>query len=176
MAKKQVEETAVEKKPAHEKKADEHKDKGPKTAHRKLRKPSKKQQEKGFNSKAKKKEASARALIKAGKGIIKINNRNIITFEPRYVRMLIEEPLMIAGDLRNEIDINVDVHGSGFMSQAIAARGAIAKAIIEFTGDEKLRDTYLEYDRMLLVDDVRRKEAKKPLGKGARSKKQKSKR
>jgi len=62
------------------------------------------------------------------------------------------------------------------MSQAVASRAAIAKALVEFTGDEELRNKFLAYDRMLLVDDPRRSEAKKPLGPGARAKKQSSKR
>ncbi|MDO8428428.1 MAG: 30S ribosomal protein S9 [Candidatus Diapherotrites archaeon] len=127
--------------------------------------------------KAKKKTARARALVKTGKGRISINQKSLTIIEPRYVKMLIEEPLILAPeDLVSSIDIRVSVMGGGFSGQAGAVRSAIAKALISYTGDEKLRDRFLEYDRTLLVDDVRRKEAKKPLGKGARKKKQKSKR
>lgn len=144
---------------------------------KKLRKPSPKQKEKGMTVKAKKKTARARALVKTGKGRISINQKSLTIIEPRYVKMLIEEPLILAPeDLVSSIDIRVSVMGGGFSGQAGAVRSAIAKALISYTGDEKLRDRFLEYDRTLLVDDVRRKEAKKPLGKGARKKKQKSKR
>ena len=143
---------------------------------KKIRKPSKKQQEKGINTKAKKKTASARAVIKNGKGIVKINKMNLNIFQPNYLKMFIQEPLTMAGGVTEEIDINVSVKGSGFMSQAVAARSAIAKALINYTGDDELRNKFLAYDRLLLVDDARRKEAKKPLGRGARKKKQSSKR
>ena len=62
------------------------------------------------------------------------------------------------------------------MGQAVAARAAIAKSILEMRPNEKLKKKFLAYDRMLLVDDSRRVESKKPLGPKARKKKQKSKR
>ena len=142
----------------------------------KLRKPSPKKKAQGIHVKSKKKMASARAVIKTGAGRIKINKRNLMVFTPKYVKMLIEEPLKIAGGLSSEVDINVNAKGSGFMSQAVASRSAIAKALVGYSGDESLRDRLLAYDRLLLVDDSRRKESKKQLGKGARGKKQSSKR
>jgi small subunit ribosomal protein S9 len=144
---------------------------------KKLRKPSPKQRERGILVKAKKKTASARAVIKAGKGKVMINRKVLGVFQPRYLKMLIEEPILLAGDdLMNSVNIRVNVQGGGFSGQAVAARGAIAKALVMYTADEKLKERFLEYDRGLLVDDVRRKEAKKPLGRGARQKKQMSKR
>lgn len=141
-----------------------------------LRKPSEKRKEMGMIVKAKKKRGSARAVIKKGTGIVRINKRNLKIFSPKYVKLFVEEPLKKAGSLSNEIDIDVNVMGSGFMSQAVAARGAIAKALVQYSGDKKLREDFMKYDRMLLVDDVRRTEPKKPLGTKARAKKQKSKR
>lgn len=126
--------------------------------------------------KAKKKEAIAQATIKEGKGIVRINSRNLNLIEPAQLRALIQEPILLAGDAAQSVNISIRVHGSGAISQALAARGTIAKALVEYTGDEKLRKKYLEYDRMLLVDDPRRTEPKKPLGPKARKKKQHSKR
>ncbi len=126
--------------------------------------------------KAKKKEATAQATINAGKGVVRINTRNLDLVEPASLRALIQEPIILAGDAAQGVNISVHVHGSGPISQALAARGTIAKALVEYTGDEKLRKRYLEYDRMLLVDDPRRTEPKKPLGPKARRKKQHSKR
>ena len=62
------------------------------------------------------------------------------------------------------------------MSQAVAARASIAKALVGYLKDEKLKKKFIAYDRMLLVDDSRRVEPKKPLGPKARKKKQHSKR
>ena len=53
---------------------------------------------------------------------------------------------------------------------------SLAKALFDFKPNEKLRQTMIAYDRLLLVDDPRRVETKKPLGPKARKKKQKSKR
>jgi small subunit ribosomal protein S9 len=130
----------------------------------------------GINTKAKKKTSVARAVITKGSGRVKINKRSIDVVEPEYARKFMQEPLKIAGDAAGMVDITVNVHGGGFMSQAVAARAAIAKALVAFTRDQKLKEKMLAYDRLLLVDDVRRKEAKKPLGRGARQKRQTSKR
>ncbi|EQD29029.1 30S ribosomal protein S9P, partial [mine drainage metagenome] len=68
----------------------------------------------------------------------------------------------------------VEVHGGGTTGQADAARTAIAKGIVEFFGDDKIEDMFRQYDRTLLVNDIRRKLPKKPQGSGARAKRQKS--
>lgn len=126
--------------------------------------------------KAKKREAIAKATISAGKGVVRINSRNLSLVQPEEVQTYIREPLILAGDAAHGVNINVHVAGSGSMSQAVAVRASLAKALVEHTGDEKLRAKYLQYDRMLLVDDPRRVEPKKPLGRKARKKKQHSKR
>ncbi len=131
----------------------------------------KKRKRKGVISKAKKKMAVARAVIRKGKGVVRINSIALHSLNSPYVQELVMEPLELAGGISGEVDIEVQVAGGGFMGQA-----AIAKALLEFRPDEKLRKKFLAYDRMLLVDDVRRVESKKQLGPKARKKKQKSKR
>lgn len=135
-----------------------------------------KRKAKGITSKAKKKRAIARAVIKKGTGKVRINKRLLEITDPKAVQDFIREPLLIAGDAAKEVNIFVKVQGSGFMSQAAAVRSCIAKALVAFYKDEKLKKKMIEYDRLLLVDDIRRKESKKQLGPGARAKKQKSKR
>ncbi len=138
---------------------------------------SKKKSKFGIMVKSKKKSAVARATIKNGSGKIKINNRVIETFNSKYVQDFIREPVTLAGDeIAKSVDIFVTAHGSGFMSQAVSARACIAKALVKHTNDEKLKQKFLAYDRLMLVDDPRRVESKKPLGTKARKKKQKSKR
>lgn len=129
----------------------------------------------GMIVKAKKKNAVARAVIKKGKGTIKINHININAYTKGYIKELLLEPVRLAGDAVKEFDIEVNVKGSGFMSQAVAIRSCIAKALVKAKG-KKLKEIFTAYDRTLLVDDVRRVESKKPLGRKARKKKQKSKR
>ncbi|MBI4210192.1 MAG: 30S ribosomal protein S9 [Candidatus Diapherotrites archaeon] len=136
----------------------------------------KKKKRKGITSKAKKKEAKARAVVRKGRGIVRINHRNMLTIQPEYMLEYVREPLEIAGPLAGEVNIEVKVHGGGFMGQMVAARSAIAKSLVEFRGDEKLKKRMLAYDRMMLVDDPRRVEPKKPLGRKARKKRQLSRR
>jgi len=53
---------------------------------------------------------------------------------------------------------------------------ALARGIIKFTENKDLEKAFSDYDRNLLVADVRRKEAYKPGDSKARSKRQSSKR
>jgi small subunit ribosomal protein S9 len=122
----------------------------------------------------KRKTAIARATVTKGIGRIRINNTPLEILQPEVARWRMMEPLLIAQKHRNSLDIDVNVKGGGVMGQANAVRTAIAKGILEFTRDQLLRETFLNYDRSLLVSDSRRKEPKKPLGRGARKKRQKS--
>jgi len=121
----------------------------------------------------KRKSAIARAYISKGKGVVRVNKLNLLAY-PEYLRQIMAEPLQLAGKYSKKVDIVVRVEGGGPVSQAEAARTAIAKALAEFTKDEELRRMFMEYDRTLLVSDTRRKEPKKQLGRGARKRKQKS--
>ena len=125
-------------------------------------------------SSGKRKTAVARATVQKGEGRIRINRVPIEIFEPELVRLKLQEPLVIADKRWQKLDIDVRVRGGGIMGQAEAARTAIARGIVDFTGDDELKEQYLFFDRTLLVNDTRRKEAKKQLGRGARKKRQKS--
>jgi small subunit ribosomal protein S9 len=128
-----------------------------------------------INTSGKKKTAVARATIKEGTGRIRINSKPLEIYEPEIARLTISEPLILAGNnIISKIDINIDVHGGGVMGQANAVRTALGKGLIEWTGDLTLKDTMLNYDRNLLVNDSRRKETKKFGGPGARARYQKS--
>ena len=126
------------------------------------------------NTSGKRKTAIARATVKKGKGLVRINNIPLSLLQPEISRWKILEPITLAGDIVNTVNIDIDVQGGGFMSQANAIRTAIARGLVSYSGDSQLKATYLSYDRSLLVNDPRRKEAKKPLGRGARKKRQKS--
>jgi len=84
----------------------------------------------GMIVRAKKKKAVARAVIKKGKGIVKINHINLDVYATGHVKNLIMEPLLLAEEVASEYDISINVHGSGYMSQAGAIRSAIAKSIV----------------------------------------------
>jgi small subunit ribosomal protein S9 len=126
------------------------------------------------NTSGKRKTSIARATVQKGNGIIRINKIPLELHQPEIARWKILEPITIASDVVDNVSIKVSVNGGGYMSQANAIRTAIARGLVEFTDDQNLKQTFLEYDRSLLVNDSRRKEAKKPLGRGARKKRQKS--
>ena len=130
---------------------------------------------KNINTSGKRKTAVARAILKQGNGLITVNSIPIDFIEPKMSRLKLREPLILAGEVANKVDIDVRVVGGGITSQAEASRLAIAKALINFTKSDKLKEVFLNYDRNLLVADVRRKEPAKPNRHGqARSKVQKS--
>ena len=128
-----------------------------------------------INTSGKRKGAVARATLKPGSGIVRINNKIIDVYQPKLYRLKLREPVLLAGNLVKDVNIIVKTNGGGISSQADAARLAIAKAIVEYSKSEKLKEQFLKYDRTLLVADVRRKETHKPNRHGkARSKKAKS--
>jgi len=121
----------------------------------------------------KRKSAIAKATLKPGKGIVRINNQLIDNYEPKLARLRMQEPLILAGDVANGIDITIRVGGGGCAAQAEAVRLAIARALVQ--SNKKLEKVFLNYDRHLLVADIRRKETRKPNRHGkARAKRQKS--
>lgn len=128
---------------------------------------------KALHCSGKRKRAVARVTLKQGSGKIKINNAPIELVQPEISRMKIMEPLILAGDTASKVDIDVNVIGGGITSQAEAARLAIGRALVQF--NKLLEKDFLDYDRQLLVADIRRKETRKPNRHGkARAKVQKS--
>ncbi|MFB6268833.1 MAG: 30S ribosomal protein S9 [Halobacterium sp.] len=127
------------------------------------------------NTSGKKKTAVARATVSDGEGRVRINSTPVELVEPEMARLKMLEPFRIAGDdLRDDVDVDIDVSGGGFAGQADAVRTAIARGLVEHYGDAELRDAYREFDRSLLVNDVRQSESKKWGGPGARARYQKS--
>ncbi len=127
------------------------------------------------NTSGKKKTAVARATVSEGEGRVRINSQPVELVEPEMSRLKMLEPFRIAGeDLRSGIDVDVRVEGGGVSGQANAVRTAIARGIVQHTNDAELRDAYMEFDRSLLVNDVRQSEPKKWGGPGARARYQKS--
>ena len=127
-----------------------------------------------IHTSGKRKTAIARATFRSGKGRVRVNNKPVEFYQPELARLKIQEPLELAGKHSNRVDINISVKGGGVMGQAEASRTAIARRIVEWSGDEELQKLFQSYDRALLVNDTRRKEPKHPMGRGARKKRQKS--
>ena len=132
---------------------------------------------KNYNVKSSRKTATARAFIKPGKGKVRVNNMDLDAFATGYKKLLILEPIHLVPEEFSKLDFQISVSGGGVSSQAQAIRNCIAKGILISTGNKKtIKDKFTSSNRYLLIDDVRNKEPKKQLGKGARKKKQKSKR
>jgi small subunit ribosomal protein S9 len=83
------------------------------------------------------KTATARVYMSAGKGTITVNERPLDEFFGRETgRMIVRQPLE-AVQLVNKFDISVRVDGGGITGQAGAIRHGITRALIEY--DETLR-------------------------------------
>ncbi|GAB3322617.1 30S ribosomal protein S9 [Haloplanus salinarum] len=113
--------------------------------------------------------------MREGEGRVRINSQPVELVEPDLSKLKMLEPFRIAGDdLRDTVDIDVSVSGGGFAGQADAVRTAIARGLVQHHNDAELRDAFMEFDRSLLVNDVRQSEPKKWGGPGARARYQKS--
>ncbi|MFW5704311.1 MAG: 30S ribosomal protein S9 [Nanoarchaeota archaeon] len=133
-----------------------------------------KQNKNNVQTVGKRKTSVARATVVKGKGLLRINNQSPEEyFTNELVRLRVKEPLLIS-DSADKYDIAVNVFGGGINSQADAVRQAIARALVEVTGNEELRKQFIDYDRALIVADTRFKEMKKPNNSHARAKRQKS--
>lgn len=125
----------------------------------------------------KRKASVARAMIKEGSGKVTLNKKDYETLQV-IDKLKIEEPLKIAEKIlgKSNFDVVITARGGGEKGQIEAARVALARAIVAFSKSKELEQAYTEYDRNLIVADVRRKEAYKPGDSKARAKRQSSKR
>ena len=122
----------------------------------------------------KRKTAIARAIVKPGNGIVRVNRIPIEVYSSEVARLKIMEPLELTSDVRKQVDIDVSVHGGGLMGQAEAARSSIARGLANWFKSVKVRRLLTDYDRSMLAGDTRRKEMKQFGGSGARTRRQKS--
>ena len=96
---------------------------------------------------------------------------------PLFHRLSLLEPIRIFQSELGEYpkqDFHITTKSGGKEAQIQAARLAIAKALIKTTGSEVLKKSFIKYDRNMIVQDSRRKEAYKPGDSKARAKRQKS--
>lgn len=118
------------------------------------------------------KNAVARVLLRTGSGKLTVNNREIDDYFPRYIwKTQAIEPLRVAG-VEGKVDIMINAHGGGLTGQSGAIRMGIARAILKLNPDAR---PVLKKAGMLCRDS-RMVERKKFGQKGARGKRQFSKR
>lgn len=114
----------------------------------------------------------ARVYLRAGKGIITINGKELDQYFPVSAQTnLVKQPLLVT-DSETKYDIKVVVRGGGFNGQAGACRHGIARALVE--ADETNRSSLKANG--YLTRDSRMVERKKYGQRGARRKFQFSKR
>jgi small subunit ribosomal protein S9 len=103
------------------------------------------------------KEAVARARLRAGTGVLTINGR---AFESYFTtpahRMEALEPLRVL-DVSERFDVDATIHGGGISGQAGALRMALARSLAEI--EPESRTTLKKAG--LLTRDARKKESKK---------------
>jgi len=124
----------------------------------------------------KRKTSIAQAVLRPGKGNIRVNNVPVEKIEPQYARWKIQEVLkLLEGEKElKEVDINVKVVGGGVMGQFDAARIAISRAFNTHMKKKRVTKRLKDYDKTLLSGDSRRSEPKKWGGRSARARVQKS--
>ncbi|MBS3127189.1 30S ribosomal protein S9 [Candidatus Woesearchaeota archaeon] len=127
---------------------------------------------KNIQTQGKRKRAVARATLAAGTGKIIINGQLLENYADAATRLRISEPLVLAGDILQNLNFDIVTAGGGMTGQADAIRLAMARALVQH--DKKLKKVFDEYDRLLLVADVRRKEVRKPNDSKARRRSKKS--
>lgn len=117
--------------------------------------------------------ATARVRLLGGKGTITINGKpaNEYFADSSYLLAKLEQPFE-ALDIVGKHDVTAVVSGGGHEGQTEAIRLGIAKALV--TMDENLKSTLKRAD--LLTRDARERERKKFGLKGARKKRQFTKR
>jgi small subunit ribosomal protein S9 len=118
------------------------------------------------------KTATVRVFLRAGKGQITVNNR---PFDNYFVnessRAYVRQPLL-AAELADRFDVLILAQGGGISGQAGAARLGIARALVEFNSELRGKLKQLGF----LTRDARAHERKKYGQKGARKRFQFSKR
>jgi small subunit ribosomal protein S9 len=124
----------------------------------------------------KRKTAVAKVRIKDGSGKI-FYNHLAHTELGLFHRLALIEPIRIYQQELGEdlkFDFYIKTSRGGREGQIQAARLAIARALLSISGSDVLKKAYVKYDRNIVVQDARRKEACKPGDSKARAKRQKS--
>ena len=125
---------------------------------------------------AKRKTAVAKLRLTTGSGKVFFNHLPA-TELTLFHKLALAEPLRVYDAELGEplkVDFYIKTHGGGREAHIQAARLALARALVHISGSETLKKAFAKYDRTMIVQDSRRKEAAKPGDSSARSKRQKS--
>ena len=127
-----------------------------------------------FYGLGRRKSATARVRLLSGKGEVKINDRTMADYfaDSKHLQTVVVKPFIALEIDPEKFNISAKVAGSGHVSQADAIQLGLAKALVEL--NEDYRGTLRRAE--LLGRDPREKERKKFGLKGARKKRQFTKR
>ena len=125
-----------------------------------------------INTLGRRKTAVARIYLTPGKGEILVNGRDFKEYFPFEVhQILVQQPFATLNE-GESYDVKINVFGGGVKGQAEAARMAIARALVEYSADNRpalKKEGYLTRDSRMV-------ERKKPGRRKARKRFQFSKR
>jgi len=124
------------------------------------------------NGTGRRKSSVARVFMKKGNGKITINGKDIAEFFGRATSIMIAKQPLVLTDNAESFDIQVNVHGGGESGQAGAVRHGITRALIDYDAELKGALSAAGY----VTRDAREVERKKVGLRGARRRKQFSKR
>ena len=125
-----------------------------------------------INTIGRRKTSIARVYVKPGKGDIKVNDRDLKEYFLSEIHQTTVRQALTFTKLDGQYDVTVNVEGGGIKGQAEAIRLGIARALVEFSAENKpvLRK------EGIMTRDSRMVERKKPGRRKARRKFQFSKR
>lgn len=124
------------------------------------------------NGTGRRKSSVARVFLKKGTGNITVNGKDIADYFGRQTSIMIAKQPLVLTENEDSFDIMVNVHGGGESGQAGATRHGITRALIDYSEDLKPILKKAGY----VTRDAREVERKKVGLRGARRRKQFSKR
>lgn len=124
------------------------------------------------NGTGRRKSSVARVFLKKGSGKITVNGKDIQEYFGRQTSIMIARQPLVLTEHEESFDILVNVHGGGESGQAGATRHGITRALIDYSEDLKPILKKAGY----VTRDAREVERKKVGLRGARRRKQFSKR
>ncbi|MBT1704163.1 30S ribosomal protein S9 [Chryseosolibacter indicus] len=89
------------------------------------------------NAIGRRKTSIARVYVQPGKGDIKVNNRELKEYFLSEIHQTTVKQALTAVKADDQYDVTVNVEGGGVKGQAEAVRLGIARALVEFNGENK---------------------------------------
>ncbi len=90
-----------------------------------------------INTIGRRKTAVARIYMKPGKGEIKVNGRDFKEYFPFEVHQIVLQQPFTTLNEGSAYDVKVNVRGGGVTGQAEAIRMAVARALVEYNGENR---------------------------------------